>query len=285
MNPEQAYPPVGNFVTVDGVRLHYKRAGEGAPLVLIHGASGNLRDWDFGAHAAFAKTHDTIAFDRPGFGYSERPDGAADPAVQAGLLQKASALLGQDRPVVMGHSYGGVVALAWGVFIPETARGLVLLSAPSHVWEGPLNRRYLIGSGRVFGPFIRRIYHYFATPPRIRREVGVIFAPQDVPEAYVETMGVELALRADTLKANAEDIIHMRDYLAKMEPRYIALNLPVEILHGTADRIVSPRIHSDILAEKLPNARYSRIDGLGHMPHHSHLAQVLEILNRMDARD
>jgi alpha-beta hydrolase superfamily lysophospholipase len=73
---EREYPPAGRFVTVDGVRLHYIEKGEGSPVVLLHGNVVTAEDFDTsGVLDLLARRHRVIAFDRPGFGYSERPHG------------------------------------------------------------------------------------------------------------------------------------------------------------------------------------------------------------------
>ncbi len=282
MNANDRYPPTGDFITVDGVRLHYRRAGSGPALVLIHGASGNIRDWDFGAFDAFATTNDTLAIDRPGFGHSERPEGASDPAVQAALLKSASAALGQQRPIVCGHSYGGAVALAWALLAPRDVGGLLLLSAPSHGWKGGVDRRYRMGSHPLFGPLVRRLIPRLATPERIRASIAEVFAPQTIPDGYVENLGAELALRPHTLLANAADITSLKSHLLGMIAHYDTLTMPVALLHGTADTTVYATLQSDRLAARLPHAVYTRIDGLGHMPHHHALPEVLTLLAHLN---
>ncbi|MEM6308379.1 MAG: alpha/beta fold hydrolase, partial [Pseudomonadota bacterium] len=115
----QLYPPIGQFVEIDGVRLHYTDQGSGQAIVLIHGASGNLRDFAFDLAPELAKSHRVIAFDRPGLGYSERATPAYDniwtsqaesPQEQAALLIAATRALGVKQPIVVGHSFGGAVA-------------------------------------------------------------------------------------------------------------------------------------------------------------------------------
>src|SRR6266481_3294033 len=84
------FPPIGQFVEVEGIRLHYLEAGQGPPVVLIHGASGNLLDFKLSIFDALAEKHRVIAIDRPGLGYSERPDGPwCGPDCQARLIHDA----------------------------------------------------------------------------------------------------------------------------------------------------------------------------------------------------
>ena len=127
---EREHPPAGQFVTVDGVRLHYIEKGEGPPVVLLHGNVVTAENFDTsGMLDLVAKRHRVIAFDRPGFGYSERPHGSAWSAgTEAELIRDAFAVLGVNRPIVLGHSWGAAVALALGLNHPDAVRGLVLLS-------------------------------------------------------------------------------------------------------------------------------------------------------------
>ena len=281
---EKTFPPVGDFLTVDGMRLHYKSAGTGRPLVLLHGASGNLRDWTFGTFEQMATTNTVIAFDRPGLGYSERPLGAEDPAVQAAILKKATTLLGHQNPIVAGHSYGGAVALAWALLEPADVSALLLLAAASHEWPGETSRLYRAVIHPVIGPFAAQIFPRIASAKRINDAITRIFAPQTAPDGFLDYIGAELAVRPQTVRANAADIAALKPHLVEMEGQYSSLKMPVEILHGTADIVVPIQIHSDRLAKALPHARYQRLAGTGHMPHHSAQGQMIDALHRLNAQ-
>jgi len=281
---EKAFPPVGDFLTVDGVRLHYKSAGDGQPLVLLHGASGNLRDWTFGPFGEMATTNTVIAFDRPGLGYSERPLGAEDPAVQAKILKRATALVGQGNPIVAGHSYGGAVALAWALLEPNDVSGLLLLAAASHEWPGETSCLYRAVTHPVIGPLAAQVLPRIASSKRINNAISRIFAPQTAPDGYLGHVGAGLAVRPQTVRANASDIAALKPHLVEMEGRYPLLKMPVEILHGTDDVVVPIQIHSDRLAKALPQARYQRLAGTGHMPHHCAQSQMIDALHRLNAQ-
>src|SRR3954469_16580738 len=100
---ERRHPPKGSFLVVDGVRLHYSDRGEGSPVVLIHGNAVTGDDWNTsGVAEKLLRRHRVIIFDRPGFGYSQRPRGRVWTAArQADLLHRAVQLLGVERPVVV----------------------------------------------------------------------------------------------------------------------------------------------------------------------------------------
>ena len=129
---EARYPPQGAFVTVEGVRLHYVSRGNGQPVVLIHGDGGSVYDWTMSILDRVAQDHRAIAFDRPGFGYSERPPDGASPFVQARLIHWAVEALGLKAPIVVGHSRGGNVALAYALTYPADVAGVVTLAAAPH---------------------------------------------------------------------------------------------------------------------------------------------------------
>ena len=116
---EREHPPTGRFVDIDGVHLHYVERGAGSPVVLIHGNTVSLADFEAsGLIARLARMHRVIAFDRPGFGHSSRPrDRLWTPSTQAELLRAALAQLGVERPIVVGHSLGTLVALAMALVI------------------------------------------------------------------------------------------------------------------------------------------------------------------------
>ncbi len=124
---EKAYPPEGQTIEVKGYKVHAVVRGEGPDLVLIHGASGSTRDYTHTLVAQLESDYRVIVLDRPGFGYTPRlhKDGESLEE-QAALLSAAAAELGADRPIVLGQSFGGAVALAWAVHHPDTISGLVL---------------------------------------------------------------------------------------------------------------------------------------------------------------
>src|SRR3954470_18376460 len=97
---ERRNPPRGAFIEVDGVRLHYLEKGTGSPVVLLPGNQAMADDFEIrGGFELVAEKHRVIAFDRPGFGYSERPrDTVWTPSAQADLIRKALFKLGVENP-------------------------------------------------------------------------------------------------------------------------------------------------------------------------------------------
>jgi hypothetical protein len=96
---ERHNPPIGRFITVHGVKLHYVERGSGTPLVLLHGNGSMIQDFDSsGLIDSASKRYRVIAFDRPGFGYSDRPrDTIWTPAAQADLIAAAMVKIGAGK--------------------------------------------------------------------------------------------------------------------------------------------------------------------------------------------
>lgn len=292
---EAAFPPEGQFVEVRGTRVHaVVRGARDAPaLVLIHGASGNTRDWTLDIVPRLEARYRVIVFDRPGLGYTARVAGASmgsgrgggeTIAEQAALLKDAAAALGADKPIVLGHSYGGAVALAWAVHHPDSLSALIPVAAASHRWETGLSTYYKILSHPVAGPLVIPFLTAFVPDAKVEREVAGVFEPDAVPAGYLAHFGAGLTLRRASLRANALQRAGLLEEITALTPRYPEITVPVEILHGTADTLVWSAIHSEPLARAIPNATLTLLPGVGHMPHHAVPGEIAEAIDRAAAR-
>lgn len=280
---EAAYPPIGRLVPVGGGMVHVHVMGAGPDLVLLHGASGNVREFTMGFAQRLARDWRVILFDRPGLGWSSDigPDDRS-PAVQARHLMQAARSLGLKHPVVLGHSYGGAIALAWameaqGAMAP---RAVVVLSGASMPWKGGLDRWYTLTGHPLVSQIAVPAITAFAGPAQIDASIQGIFAPDPVPPGYAAHFGAGLTLRRWSLMANARQVRGLKAELQRMSARYPALRLPVEIVHGTADGVVPADIHARPLSKLLPRARLTLLPGTGHMPHHVRPEAVIEAIHR-----
>ncbi|WP_136443657.1 alpha/beta fold hydrolase [Pacificoceanicola onchidii] len=277
------FPPVGDFIEVDGTRVHYVMRGAGPDLVLLHGSSGNLRDMTFQLMERLAQDYRVIAFDRPGLGYTDALD---NPTItrQADLLAQAAEALGIEKPIVMGHSYGGAVALAWGVSRPEDVSALMLLAAPVYPWDTPLSTYYRVLSNPVLGPVAIPLITAFVPDRVVERNVAEVFVPQEEPDGYAAHFGPPLTLRRVSLRENAIQRARLLAEMTALSKDYDRLTMPIELLHGTADDTVSAAIHGIPFAQVHPTAEITLLDGIGHMPNHNRPGAVVEAIHRAAAR-
>ena len=281
-----AYPATGNFVTVNGTKIHYEMAGSGPDVILIHGALGNLRDMTFDLKKKLIPRYRVIAFDRPGFGYSDPlPDGDTSLAAQAQILQAAATQIGVTHPIVVGHSYGGAVVMEWALHpdgLPPAA--IVLVSAPTLPWPGALDTLYRVTGNRIGAALVVPLITAFVTDDYLHKSVTSIFAPSPVPNGYEAFVGSGLTLRRTSLATNGKQVNTLYDQVVAMAPLYPGLTLPVELVHGDADTSVPLTVHALPLSKILPNVHLTVIEGAGHMPHHSHPDVVIAAIDRAAKR-
>lgn len=282
---EAAFPPQGRILDVNGHRVHALTMGDGPDVVLIHGASGNLRDMTFSLAPRLAARYRVTVFDRPGLGHTDRINRTgATIRQQAELLSDAARQLGIERPVVLGHSYGGAVALAWAVHRPEHIAALVPLAAPAKPWDSDLSLYYKTLSHPVLGPLVIPLLTAFVRDARVERAVAEIFEPNTVPPGYIDHVGAPLTLRRDSLRANALQRANLLSEITALQDAIARLSLPVELVHGTEDTTVGLRIHAEPLARDLPSASLTRLPGIAHMPHHAAEDAVVAAIARAAAR-
>ncbi|MCI0755684.1 alpha/beta fold hydrolase [Teichococcus vastitatis] len=284
---EREHPPTGRFVEAGGVRLHYVEGGIGGPpVVLLHGNAVLAEDYAAsGVFGRVAEHHRVVAFDRPGYGYSQRPrDRLWTAEAQAAVLAEAFARLGIVRPVVVGHSWGTLVAMALALNHPEAVRGLVLLSGyyfPTARADVPLFAPPAIP---VIGDAIRYTVGPLVGQLIAPKMIRTMFAPAPVSPAFTDAVPIPMMLRPWQVKASAEDAATMIPGATGFQERYAELaHLPVAILAGADDRIVDVGRQSARLHRALPRSELHVLPGLGHMVHHGAPERVVAAIEAVAA--
>lgn len=279
---EAGLPPIGTWVAGQ----HCVVAGPpGAPvLVLVHGASGNLRDWTASILTALAARWRVVAFDRPGFGYSPGGPGAWALSAQIDAMRGALAAMGIGRYAVLGHSYGATLALAWAARHGAEVAGVLALSGPLASWRGRIAARYTLGRLPLVGAVAARLVPLVVTPTLLAGELAEVFAPQPVPADYVAQGGVMLALRPSSFLANLQAMARFYDQTREVTPHLADIACPVEVVHGDADRVIPWVAEPGPLGMLAPQARLTLLPGIGHMPHHTAPEAVLAAADRLAAR-
>lgn len=282
---ERQYPPIGRFLHVDGVRLHYIERGHGQPLVLIHGNGTMIQDFTVsGLVDRLAERYRVIVIDRPGYGYSSRPRQLWTPRAHARLFHKALAQLGVQQALVYGHSWGTLVAVALALEDPSHVRGLVLGSG----YYFPTLRAdtFLLSPPAI--PVIGDVMRYTISPLIARATLpGMIkrvFQPAPVPERFEQEFPKALMLRPSPLRAAAEDAALMVPSAMELERHYKDLNVPVTIITGADDQIADVERQSKRLHQVLSGSELILLPGLGHMVHHLAPDAVVAAIDRTAQR-
>ena len=278
---EKEHPAAGQFVTVDGVRLHYLSEGTGPVVVLLHGNGVTAEDYRHsGMFDQLASNHRVIAFDRPGFGYSERPRGTVwTPEAQAPLQVSALEQLGVSEAVVFAHSWSTLVALSMATARPDLVRGLVLASG----YYYPSVRFDVLGAVPAV-PLIGDVMRYTLSPLLTRLiwplAVKRAFAPLAVPESF-KRMPPWMALRPGQLRAEAEETAMMIPSAAALREHYPELDIPVSIIAGAEDAIVSAGHNSEQLHRDIAGSELTLLPGAGHMIQHLSQQTLIKEIERV----
>ena len=268
----RTHPPVGQFVKVDGTRVHYYLVGSGPPVILIHGAGGNLRDFTFELTGKLARSYTVLAFDRPGHGHTDtmHADGES-PQEQAALLRAAARLLGVHEAIILGYSYGGAVALRWALDDPRSTLGLLILSGVSNPWVKPLSYVYQLAASRLSGPVFAATVSAFAPASIVQDTLASVFAPKQPPAGYLAYIGAGLTMRKACVLANGRQVMTLLPHIKEQSKRYGELTMPVEIIHGRKDTPVPAVIHAYVLNKQIPQANLTLLRDVGHSTqHHAH---------------
>lgn len=250
--------------------LALRVAGQGPPLVLIHGLASSSRYW--GRPLPLSDRFRVYAPDLLGFGRSPKPrDADYTPAAHVAALA-ATLRPRLRRPVTLvGHSLGTLVALHFTATHPELVERLVLISPPivgdrawGHGADGSMRPFHRFGvhsrSGALLFSAGMRIVHplWAAVGPRLR---------QDVPAAATRDA---LACSWLAYWRSLEEIVygtHLPDMLERV-------SVPVTMIHGPLDT-VAPVGPVRELAAARPNLRYVEIGEAGHNPFFSHRAETI----------
>jgi len=293
------HPPVGQFIQVDyqgkPIRLHYldslkhqsaHHESSGQPtIILIHGATGNLVDFEASIYTPLSEKYRVVAFDRPGFGYSERPRYGGSmvwcsPKEQMEIIRSAIQTLKIQNPIILGHSLAGPIVLDYLLHHSQEVSAAVLLAPVSHPWpNGVTWYNYL---DRL--PILKEIFTYtwlpilgfFSTTSGLKG----LFHPEPVPMGYREKTALDLFFRPRVMLDNFRDQRLLCEYVARAGRGYRSIQTPVKIITGSKDTVVITWLHSEKLSYELQSVDWTDLPDIGHSPHHSRTQEVIDTIEK-----
>jgi pimeloyl-ACP methyl ester carboxylesterase len=272
---ERDTPPVGQFVDVNGTKIHYVKQGSGPVLLMIHGAGGHLKDYTFGLVDRFSKDFTVIAIDRPAHGYTPALNNkGASLAKQSQLIMATAQALGAKDAYVLGYSYGGAVGLNMATSHPEFVKGLVLLSSVSMPWPDDIHITYRLAAKPIIGPAMMAFATAYFGDEYFSSRYETVFYPQTAPDGFLKHVGVNLSTRYKCFVENARQLNTLRPQIVAQSKLYKNLNIPVELIHGTADTSVPSFVHAEEFVKLVPQANLVSIKGMGHGTHQLATAQI-----------
>jgi len=254
-------------VQADGLSLAFAQMGSGPDVVYLHGAMTTLEEGLIGLGEVLAPGFRFTAFDRAGHGDSERDAGTGSVWRQAELIHAACAQLGLERPVIIGHSFGGAVAMAVALAFPESVSGLVLVGPIAF----PEPRLEILTFGPRAAPVTGHWTSLMAAPMDALLLPALwsgMFLPQQMTPAFRDGFPFGLASGREQLQADGQEALAMMASLGRSATRYASCQTPVHVLQGDRDAVVNPLLHGRPLAAMLPRGRFISLPGLGHMAHH-----------------
>jgi pimeloyl-ACP methyl ester carboxylesterase len=275
----RAHPPRGRFVKVRRIRQHVVEFGTAAadapPIVLIHGAGCNLEDMR-ALGEQLAARHRVILIDRPGMGWSKRKtrDGSA-PQFQAAILREVLDQLGIARAMIVGHSWGGALAMSFALDYPDRTAALILLGSPLYPLAHPTTLLYALFAMPIVGWIYARTLALPLGLPFVGLALGSAFLPQLPPRDYLKRSAALLLLRPSTFLANARDMADLKRNLEPQPSRYPGFSVPTLVMSGASDFVVAPAFHAVPFAAAVPHAKLVILPGIGHMLHHAATERVL----------
>jgi pimeloyl-ACP methyl ester carboxylesterase len=242
---QKAVPPCGQFIEIDGDRIHYVDKGNGPVIVMIHGLSGQMRNFTHSLLDLLTGEFRVIVIDRPGSGYSTRAPGAsARLKVQGDGLAKFIRAMGLERPLLVGHSLGGAIVLSAALDHPECVGGLALLAPLTQVEKSVPAPFALLA---IPSKTLRLLAAWtIATPAGIltgKQGLATVFRPDPPPRDFATKGGGLLGLRPRSFYAASSDMMAVGDDLPGMIDKYPSLTMPVGILFGRDDQVLSYQKH------------------------------------------
>ena len=250
------------YIELDSVKIRYWSAGEGKPIILLHGGASCIEVWSFNIDE-LSKSHRVYAFDMVGAGLSDKPAANYSLDYQVGFLKRFIDAFDLDRVTLIGNSMGGAIALKFALEYPLRINKLVLISSMGLGKNIDLSKRLLA----VFPFFVG-----LSIPSRQGAKAvmnSCVYNPQSVPSEWIEMscqyfkVPNKKRMLKSIIKTNFNFWGQKKEVFEPIIDRLQNIFAPTLIFWGKQDKVI-PVKHANIAAEQIPNNHLHIFDRCGH---------------------
>ena len=279
--------PTGSFVQLaGGLRVRYlERSGAGPAVLLLHGLPGTAEDWNLVTRLLPGRR--TVAIDRPGYGFSTGGYFPLERQLQA--IQELIGKLHLGHPILVGHSYGGTIALAFAERYPSEVSGLVLVDAAA-TCAGPSAfarteaRLVKLVELPVLAQIADATFYQLARKTAAEQVDEEAFSPAPVNPIQLHR-ALAINMKHGNLEAWAGEMLAANNVIESVNHSLYTIHTPAIVIQGEHDKLVYPHCGRR-LAATLPHAQLEMIGG-GHMAPYTHpatIAAAVQAVSRQSTR-
>jgi len=258
--------PKEKYLEIEKTSVRYVEAGAGPAVVMIHGNAGSVDDFDFKSLGLLCRDHRV-------------PNGtAATLKYQTQLLHEALIHLGVTRPVLVGHSWGGALALSYAVEYPQELSAIVLLAPAAYADEGEDQFLRAVLETPVIGDVSLTVGRLVFGKSILKKELKRAFYPDTVPNEYLRHAS-SLWLHHKQLRAYFEDEFSLNKDLARISKHYPDIRIPVVIVTGDHDKVVSAKDNAYRLRDSIAQSQLIELKNTGHQVPQTHPESIYSALS------
>lgn len=265
-NIKRSVPKFGKTTALQDAEIHWYESGQGKPIIMLHGLAGNLRNFTYALVGKLDKEYRVIAIDRAGCGWSKRlKSDSATLQEQARIISEFIDKEQIEKPLIVGHSLGGAIALALALEYKNKISGLALICPATQIIDKiPDMFKFL----NISSPLIRLFFAH-----TISSLIGILtrketFKAAFSPEAICNDFGIkgggDFALTSEAFIRTSEDLIFAQSSAPSLVGREKELDVYTEVLFGEDDEILDAKLHGEKFA-KLAGAKLTMVPETGHM--------------------
>lgn len=263
---ENNHPPEGQFKQINNLKIHYDIIGKGPTVVLLHSQPSNQKQF-YKLKNILKDNYQVISIDRPGMGYSD-PIKEISPKrlqIQAQLIRELLKDLKVKKPIIVGHSYGGALALSYAIQFEGSVKGLVLVNTASHPWKkGRPWLPFRIISNPIYGKLFSNTFAMIYGKINLDTSANNNFPNNKAPINYIKNTSSELTLRPKTLQSYTYDALNLREALELQKNFYNKLSIPVTIMSGNEDTVTPNSLHSYQLNIEIKQSKLVKVANVAH---------------------